>query len=293
MSGRIETAPEELPDLGGAADRLLAALRHRYGLKRDDLLERKALGVLRQRPTDDVDDWLDDLLARPVSDPAWLGLVDAVTIHETYFFRDPGQLRVLREELLPALIKRRIGAADRRLSLWSAGCASGEEAYSLAILVLRALEEAGESAHDWSIGILGTDISPAMIEIARKGLYGGPGLDAFRQLPKRYEGYFCDLENQPTRRCVLPGVKDLPRFQQHNLMDPEPPVKNVDIVLCRNVFIYFDEASQRQAVSVLASGTGEDGYLLLGVTDRLSDDSGFIRQSTGTAVIYQRSGPAS
>lgn len=109
MSGRIETAPEEPPDLGGAADRLLAALRHRYGLKRDDLLERKALGVLRQRPTDDVDDWLDDLLARPVSDPAWLGLVDAVTIHETYFFRDPGQLRVLREELLPALIKRRIG----------------------------------------------------------------------------------------------------------------------------------------------------------------------------------------
>jgi chemotaxis protein methyltransferase CheR len=90
MSGRIETAPEELPDLGGAADRLLAALRHRYGLKRDDLLERKALGVLRQRPADNVDDWLDDLLARPVSDTAWLGVVDAVTIHETYFFRDSG-----------------------------------------------------------------------------------------------------------------------------------------------------------------------------------------------------------
>ena len=291
MSGKVELAPADTCDLGEAADRLLAALRHRYGLKRDDLLERKALGVLRQRPPETVNGWLDDLLARTVGDPAWLGVVDAVTIHETYFFRDPGQLQVLRQSLLPALIEQRMEAGERRLCLWSAGCASGEEAYSLAVLVLQALEGAGEAPGDWSIEILGTDISPAMIEIARKGIYGGPGLDAFRQLPEGHDLYFSDLADQPTRRCVVPAVQALPCFRQHNLMDPEPPVTNADIVLCRNVFIYFDDASQRQAVDVLASATGEGGYLLLGVTDRLNDDSGFVRQATGTAVIYRR-GPS-
>ncbi|MGY8994973.1 MAG: CheR family methyltransferase [Alphaproteobacteria bacterium] len=290
MSGKVELAAGDTCDLGAAADRLLAALRHRYGLKHDDLLERKALGVLRQRRAEGLDEWLDDLLSRPVDDPAWLGVVDAVTIHETYFFRDPGQLHVLRQTLLPSLIAERIAAGNRRLCLWSAGCASGEEAYSLAVLVLQALEEAGESHVIWSIEILGTDISPAMIDIARRAIYGGPGLDAFRQLPEGHDGYFCDLADRPSRRSVVPAVQELPRFQQHNLMDPEPPVTNADIVLCRNVFIYFDDASQRQAVSVLASAMGEGGYLLLGVTDRLYGDSGFSREATGTAVIYRCSG---
>ena len=288
MPGTAETVYSDADVFGVAADRLIASLRERCGLKRDDLLERKVHGVLRQRAPSLMASWVDDLLARPVNDRVWLDVLDAVTIHETYFFRDPGQLQVLRHTLLPDLIARRAAANDRRISFWSAGCASGEEAYSLAILVLQALEQAGEKADHWAIEILGTDISAAMIGLARQGVYGGPGLNAFRQMPEDHDAYFENVEHLPGRRRVVSLVHALPRFRQHNLMDATPPVSGVDIALCRNVFIYFDEQAQHQAVVNLASAVSEGGFLLLGVTDRLSADCAFVREPTGTAVVYRR-----
>lgn len=265
--------------------RLLDGLRTKCGLKRDDLLERKIAGVLRQRPEAERERWACDLAGRLPGDPDWLAFVEAVTVHETYFFRDPGQLDVLAGAILPALLAERIAARQRRLRVWSAGCASGEEAYTVAMLALDALERLGERPDGWRIDILGSDISRAVVAQAREGIYGGPGLNAFRRMPERFA---CHFEAHGSRMRLTGGIAALARFRQHNLMDGTPPEHGFDIVLCRNVFIYFDDEAQRRAVTTLRGALRDGGHLLLGVTDRLAPDSGFERLDSGTAVIYRK-----
>lgn len=284
----IEQAPGPQASDDPAVARLLEDLRAKSGLKRDELLARKLDGVLRQRPAAERAAWVEDLIARPSSDPGWLAFVEAVTVHETYFFRDPGQLAFLSEVLLPPLLAARAQAGRRSLRIWSAGCASGEEAYSVAMLVLEAVAARGEAPDDWQIAILGSDISRTVVHQASAGVYGGPGLDAFRRMPAGYERYFHACPEAPGRRRIDAALSRLVRFSQHNLMDAEPPGSGYHIVLCRNVFIYFDDAAQVRAVATLRRGMAEGGYLLLGVTDRLGPDSGFVRESRGTAVVYRR-----
>lgn len=269
--------------------RVMEDLRAKSGLKRDDLLARKIAGVLRQRAPGERAAWVDDLIARPSSDPVWLAFVETVTVHETYFFRDPGQLAVLAEHCLPAMLAAKAAAGDRSLRVWSAGCASGEEAYTAAILLREAIAARGEAPEDWQIAITGSDLSRAILARAADGIYGGPGLNAFRRMPARHAANFTDCgPDQPGRRRVDPRLAAMVRFRQHNLMDLDPPAAGFDIVLCRNVFIYFDEAAQQRAVATLRKGIAEGGYLLLGVTDRLPPGSGFLREASGTAVIYRR-----
>jgi chemotaxis protein methyltransferase CheR len=288
MALKGQTRQQEAPDDPHVA-RLMEDLRAKSGLKRDDLLARKIAGVLRQRAPGERAAWVDDLIARPSSDPAWLAFVEAVTVHETYFFRDPGQLAALAERYLPDMLAAKAAAGDRSLRVWSAGCASGEEAYTAAILLREAIAARGEAPEDWSIAVTGGDISRAILAQAAEGVYGGPGLNAFRRMPARHAVHFVDCgADQPGRRQVVPRLAALVRFRQHNLMDPEPPETGFDIVMCRNVFIYFDEAAQQRAVATLRKGLAEGGYLLLGVTDRLPPGSGFVREASGTAVIYRR-----
>ncbi len=271
--------------------RLLEDLRAKSGLKRDELLVRKITGVLRQRPADERAAWVDGLVARPHNDPGWLAFVEAVTVHETYFFRDPGQLAVLGQDILPAVLAAKAAAGRRTLCVWSAGCASGEEAYTVAMMVVDAIAERGESLAAWSVSILGSDISRAIVAQAQEGIYGGPGLNAFRRMPARHNVHFTDCgADLPGRRRISQRLRELVQFEQHNLMEPEPPRTGFDIALCRNVFIYFDDSSQRRAVATLYRGLAAGGFLLLGVTDRLPPGSGFVRQASGTAVIYRRAG---
>ena len=268
---------------------LMEDLRRKCGLKPDDLLGRKIAGVLRQHPAGKRRAWADDLVARAPDDPAWLAFVETVTVHETYFFRDPAQLAVLSDRFLPALLESRAAAGKRSLRLWSAGCASGEEAYSAAILVLDAIAARGECARDWSITVLGSDISRTILARAREGIYGGPGLNAFRRLPERHARHFTPCTGErPGLRRISDELAGLAVFCQHNLMDAQPPGTGFDIALCRNVFIYFDEAAQQRAVGALHRGLVDGGFLLLGVTDRLPPGSGFVREPCGTAVIYRR-----
>lgn len=277
---------------GAAADpaigRLLDDLRRKCGLKRDELLERKIAGVLRQHPRAERRAWVDDLTAREPSDPRWLAFVEAVTVHETYFFRDPGQLDVLATTILPSVLEDR-AARGRRLRVWSAGCASGEEAYTVAMLVREAIGDRGEAPEAWRVEILGSDISRAVVAQAAQGIYGGPGLNAFRRLPDRHARHFEAVPGDLAgRRRIAAPLAAMVSFRQHNLMDAAPPGTGFDIALCRNVFIYFDDEAQARAVASLGRAMVDGGYLLLGVTDRLAPGCGFRRLSMGTAVIYRR-----
>ncbi len=185
--------------------------------------------------------------------------VDALTIKETYFFRQEYQLRAFRDEVLPRLARDRL--SSRRLSIWSAGCSTGEEAYTLAMLVA----EAGLFA-SWDVRIIGSDYSKRSVAFARRGLYREP---SFRTTPAHLRSrYFEPAEGgyQVTER-----IRKMCHFGQLNLVNASRAsmVGRVDAVFCRNVLIYFDVRSRRRVIDALYERLVPGGYLLLGHSESL------------------------
>lgn len=183
--------------------------------------------------------------------------IDAVTTNETYFYRGESHFTVLRKVVLPALLARR-----DRITLWSVGCSTGEEAYTLAV---EALEAAGPSRRG-GIKVLATDISTAVITQAEAGMYNGRTL---RFLPEPIRAaYFQESPGGSYR--VRDEVRSHVRFAVHNVLREEPPVRPVDVIFCRNVMIYFDTPTQTRLVDErLARVLASDGYLFIGHSESL------------------------
>ncbi|OYW46003.1 MAG: hypothetical protein B7Z08_08480 [Sphingomonadales bacterium 32-68-7] len=200
---------------------------------------------------------LDDLVVR-LADPAESRLaqqvVDALLNNETYFFRDRAMFDILAARTLPELQQRR--AATRRLAIWSAGCSTGQEAYSLAMLI------AAEPARwrGWAVDILATDVSPSMIASARQGSYTQfqiqRGLGALEMV-----SFFGETASGWR---AAPALQRMIRFEPHNLLDAPPFPGRFDLILCRNVLLYFDRPTRARAFDRLAEALAPDGRLLLG-----------------------------
>lgn len=206
--------------------------------------------------------------------------VDALTTNETYFFREEYQLRGFAQEVLPALYERGRQDGSRRLTVWSAGCSTGEEAYSLAVLVL----ETGLFA-DWDVRIFGSDISREVLSKARRGVYGPA---SFRAMPERYERYF---EEVPGGRRVRDEVRALCHFGHMNLLERHRAaiVGRVRVIFCRNVLIYFDPESRARAIDVFYDRLVPGGYLLLGHSESLLNVStAFDLVHLSTDLVYRR-----
>ncbi len=186
--------------------------------------------------------------------------VEALTTNETYFFREPHQLRAFREEILPGLVKER--SASRRLRLWSAGCSTGEEAYTLAMLVL----DSG-LCPGWDVEIFGSDISRKVLAAARKGTYAR---NALREAPEdMVRRYF--VPDGAGRHAVKDEVKALVSFGHLNLLDEHmvAMLARFDAVFCRNVMIYFDLPARRRVLKSFHGRLSPGGYLLLGHSESL------------------------
>jgi chemotaxis protein methyltransferase CheR len=236
----------------------------------------------------------------PGDHPEWLSLIEALTVHETFFHRDRAQLELLAQ-ILPELTLAAAKSGRHRLRLWSAGCATGEEAYTLAILALLALRDAGfaDRSRDggivcrapWQLDVLGTDISRLVLTQARSAVYSTEGLSAFRDLPPELQRFFPILPKsretaEVELRGVLPAVRQVVRFRHFNLNARLPPEADFDVVLCRNVLIYLTAAARGEAQSVFKEALRPGGYLLLGPTDALADPAAYeTRWGTG-AVAY-------
>jgi chemotaxis protein methyltransferase CheR len=181
-------------------------------------------------------------------------VVEALLNNETYFFRDRTPFDMLTRHALPVLAKRR--DSKRRLRIWSAGCSTGQEAYSLAMQ----FAENAEQWRGWTIDILGTDVSSSVIDRARSGIYTQfevqRGL-AITQTVRWFE------ESEEGWRVVEP-LRKYVRFQVHNILEQPPHPGNFDIVLCRNVLLYLSADKRAQAFERLASSLAEDGWLMLG-----------------------------
>jgi chemotaxis protein methyltransferase CheR len=178
---------------------------------------------------------------------------EATTVHETSFFRDPVQFRYLRDAVLPRLLRTR--QDTKRLRLWSAAAATGQEAYSLAIL----LREMRLAEQGWSIELIATDLSGDAVARAAAGRYGAHeiqrGLDAGSRSHFRKAGAEW-VADETLRRMI--------RFRRFNLLDSYGWLDDLDIVFCRNVLIYFDQATRRSVLERLADTLAPDGVLFLG-----------------------------
>ena len=216
-------------------------------------------------------------------------LLDEVTIQETHFFRNPPQIRALRRYVLPELV-RHADANGRRLRVWSAGCSTGEEAYSVAML----LHELLPARAGWDVQVVATDVSARALDAARIGEYG----DRSVQLVPRADRERFFAPGRDGQVAVRPEVRDLVDFRHHNLVTEPVPFaaeERVDLVLCRNVTIYFSRETTRALMARLHACLRDGGYLFLGHSETLwqvSDDFRLIPLGSGddAAFVYRRVG---
>lgn len=209
--------------------------------------------------------------------------VEVLTTNETYFFREEYQLRAFRDEILPQLKERAEERGTRRLALWSAGCSSGEEAYTLGILI----EDSG-LFKGWDVRIYGNDISRRVLHKARRAVYTEA---SFRTTDDRYMSYFVDVSDG---KQVHPRIRAMCHFGHLNLLDHSRTaiVGRVDAVFCRNVLIYFDPDSRKKAIDTFYHRLVAGGYLLLGHSESLLNAStAFELVHVSTDLVYRRPAP--
>lgn len=204
-----------------------------------------------------------DVLCRQHTEREMPLLLNSVTVNETSFFRHQAQFDVISEEILPEIVEVRRCGRQRCIRLWSAGCATGEEAYSLALLCLETL---APRYPEFQFSVLGTDINTDVLDTARSGAYGDY---AVRHVPEDMLRRYFDVDGPCFR--IRPEVREIVEFKQHNLMDDVAPLSphSADFILCANVLIYFDVASRRLAVEHLNCNLTADGRLMLGFSESL------------------------
>lgn len=201
---------------------------------------------------------LESWLSRPWTPTDVQTVASQLCVGETYFFREPAAFTVLEHELLPPLIEQR-RTTTRHLRVWSAGCATGEETYSLAIVISRLVPDHA----DWDITILGTDIHPGFLARAKEGVYGDW---SFRGVPQSVRERYFDVVGE-RRFAVKSAQKSLTRFCYANLAQAEATTAEADLILCRNVLIYFGREHALATVQRLRSSMADRGVLLVAPTE--------------------------
>ena len=207
--------------------------------------------------------------------------VNAFTVNETYFYREDHQLKCLTTDLLP----ERIAAAPRPdpIRIWSVPCSTGEEPYSVAMWLL----ENWSLVDEHEIEIVGSDIDTRVLESAREGIFTRRAL--MRLPPRLVEKYFAALDGH--RWQILGALRDSVRFSTVNIVEQGEtrPHGSFDVIFCRNVLIYFDEASRRMAAENLYENLLPGGFICLGHTESMSRISPlFAVRRFADAIVYQR-----
>jgi chemotaxis protein methyltransferase CheR len=224
------------------------------------------------------EDYYTYLLSREGGQTEMTHFIDAVSTNETYFFREGNHFNALSSFVLPELFK-----ASPHVRIWSAGCSTGEEVYTLRIVADQAAKLAGPGK---DVEIVGTDISTTVIGRAREGMYFERAL---RLVPRDILGiYFTPIGEGGYQ--VADSVRKRVEFKVHNLFEDRPPWEKVNVIFCRNVMIYFDKPTQAKLVDgVFASAIHPDGYLFIGHSESLSGFSKcFAYASDLKAPIYRK-----
>ncbi|MCJ2017435.1 protein-glutamate O-methyltransferase CheR [Methylobacterium sp. E-065] len=258
--------------------RIIARTGHHYYVDKDDLLIERLRRRFREVGAADCAAYAALLSDGAQGEAEWARLEAEITVGETFFFRYAEQFQALRERILPALIAAR--ASERTLRIWSAGCSTGAEPYSLSILVQELL---GDALPNWRVSILATDISAEALATARAAEYGRWALRTMP--PAERLRYFTRLPPAPGIRreggyALRPEFRGLVRFERGNLLTLADPQardgERFDLILCRNVLIYFDARTVSAVVRGLGRRLRPDGWLLLGHAEPSPAFAGFL-----------------
>lgn len=244
------------------------------------LLETRLSAILREHKIAGLSG-LADILRQPGSHAVKDKVVDAMTTNETSFFRDNHPFETLRKSLIPSLIERRAGT--RSLRIWSAACSTGQEPYSLAMM----MKDNFPILAGWRIEIIATDLSPTVLDRARTGLYST--FEVQRGLPIQMLVRHFDQE-EPNWR-IKPEIRQTVNFRPLNLLEDFSVLGQFDIVLCRNVLIYFDQPTKTQILNGITRRIVPDGALLLGGAESVFGLCNTLAALPGLKGVYGHAGP--
>ncbi len=281
-AGRIELTDEEF--------RLLASFIYDHaGLYFDEssrfLLESRLQNRLKEHHFDSFLKYYHYLLYHQDRVEELKVMIDIVTTNENYFYREKKQLDAFAEEILPELAER--NAKKKRLRIWSAGCSTGEEPYTLGILC----SESGLFDSTWEVDIIGTDISQRVLTTARKAVFSQSSFRATEE--NKLNRYFS--RNEDGKYAIDDSIRNMVHFGHLNLMDEKMMglIRECDIIMCRNVIIYFDKNAKAKAVNSFFRKLVPGGYLLLGHSESLMNITTVFKLKHLTRVmVYQKPGEA-
>jgi chemotaxis protein methyltransferase CheR len=252
-------------------------------------LQRGIVEAAKELGFNNPDEYLARLLNARSAAKELESLINHLTVGETYFFREKRTFEILAEHILPAVIRARRNG-ERRLRIWSAACCTGEEPYSIAIVLRRMIPD----WEDWNITLLATDINSRFL---RKAISGECGKWSFRDAPPWLcGGYFQTTDDKHFK--ILPEIMRIVKFARLNLAeDGYPSVENdtnaMDVIFCRNVLMYFTAAQAHKVIRRLYRAQADGGWLIVGAGE-LSNVScvPYVTAKCDGAIIYQKGGEA-
>jgi two-component system CheB/CheR fusion protein len=280
----VRTGPEGLPAVERSSDHLngiLAILRERarfdFRSYKRSTLERRIHRRMGLRHIERIADYARLLRSEPAEANA---LFEDLLINVTSFFRDPGAWQALEQQVIRPLVERK--DARTELRAWVPGCATGEEAYSLAMVLIEAMQAARKSR---AVQIFASDVDRGALELARTGIY--PETIAADLTPARLQRFF--VPEGHTYR-VTKELREAVTFAPQNLLT-DPPFSRLDLISCRNVLMYLEPEAQRRVIPLLHFALAEGGHLLLGSADAIGEEAGPFEVVSKKWRIYRRVGP--
>ena len=245
------------------------------------LLEKRLGKRLQTHNLKTFKDYYYFLRYNPNKDQELTEVIDQLTTNETYFFREDFQLKTFVEDILPEVRKRKEIEGKKTLRIWSAGCSSGEEPYTIAMLLL-----SQPWLQSWKVEVVGTDISQRVLHMAREGVYGEA---SFRSTdPQQKARFFTEHEG---KWRVKDEVRNLVSISHLNLFDSSriALLGKMDLIFCRNVIIYFDQAGKKSAIENFFQRLVPDGFLLLGHSESLINlSTSFQLRHFQHDMVYQK-----
>jgi len=254
-----------------------------FQLNKKYILESRLGRRLAELDIDSYDEYVAFLTIGPYRDDEFQEMFNRITINETSFFRNNPQLDVFERVALPRVIEK--NNVSKRLRVWSAACSSGEEPYTLAMMIHRTL---GIRFPDWRIEILGTDISQKVLDAAAAGVYSNY---AMKTTPPNVVSKYFTVEGQSY--TLDPAIRQMVTFEKHNLKDRLGAKRHgvFDVIFCRNVMIYFDEDMKRDVVRTFEDMLDPNGWLFIGHSESLRGvSSAFESQPYPEGFCYRKPG---
>lgn len=234
-------------------------------------------GIFRERGISNVDQ-LACLLAEPGAETLTRDVIEALLNNETYFFRDRPMFELLSSRVLTDLASRREGS--RRLRIWSAGCSTGQEAYTLAIM----FAQEPFRWRGWTVEIVGSDISERAVRAAQRACYSQFEIQRGLSMGQMITWF----EEAEQGWVPVGALRDMVRFERRNLLDANERGSPFDLVLCRNVLLYFDGATRDRAFTRLNAALADDGWLMLGAGETVVGRTGMFEPVEGNQGLCRK-----